>query len=179
MTAIAGIVQDGKVWIGGDSAGVGGMSIETRTDPKVFCNGEHVFGYTDSFRLGQILEFEFSPPAAIEGEHGMAYMVRQFVPAVKEAFRYGGYNSNHDGEDRGGTFLVGYRGQLYQVAADYQVGRVRQPYHACGCGSDLVLGSLHATDQFELSPRERIVMALSAAAEFSAGVRGPFTVLSI
>ena len=56
--------------------------------------------------------------------------------------------------------------------------RVRQTYHACGCGRDLVLGSLFTTDQFDLKPRERINMALSAAAEFSAGVRAPFQVVS-
>lgn len=179
MTAIAGIVEDGKVWIGGDSAGVGGLSMQTRTDPKVFINGECVFGYTSSFRMGQLLEHEFSPPTPYEGESGMAYMVKRFIPAVKACLRAGGFQTSDDGQDIGGTFLVGYRGQLYEIASDYQVARVRQTYHACGCGADLVLGSLHATNEFDLKPKERIIMALNAAVEFSAGVRGPFSILSI
>ena len=177
MTAIAGIVEDGKVWIGGDSAGVGGLSMSTRTDPKVFINEEFVFGYTSSFRMGQLLEHEFTPPTPFEKEHGMSYMVKRFVPAVKATLKAGGYQTNENGRDQGGTFLVGYRGELYEIECDYQVARVRQAYHACGCGQDLVLGSLHSTNEFELTPEMRITMALDAAVEFSAAVRGPFSIL--
>jgi len=179
MTAIAGIVENGKVWIGGDSAGVGGLSLSIRSDPKVFINGEFVFGYASSFRMGQILEHMFSPPVPYENENGMAYMVKRFIPGVKDALKAGGYQHYDNGPEMGGTFLVGYRGTLYEVESDYQVVRVRQSYAACGCGRDLILGSLHATEQYDLTPKDRIAMALDAAVAFSAGVRGPYTVLSI
>ncbi|NKI17398.1 hypothetical protein HCU74_08210 [Spongiibacter sp. KMU-166] len=179
MTAIAGIMNDGKVYIGGDSAGVGGLSMQTRSDPKVFKNGEFIFGYTSSFRMGQLLEHEFSPPKPFEGEEGMPYMVKRFIPAVRGLMKGGGYQETRNGQEYGGTFLVGWRGQLYEIEGDYQVARVRQSYHACGCGQDLVLGSLHATDSMKIAPKKRIEMALQAASEFSAGVRGPYTVLSI
>jgi len=107
----------------------------------------------------------------------MPYMVRRFIPAVRELMKNGGYQENRSGQEIGGTFLVGYRGNLYEVGDDYQVARVIQPYHACGCGRDFALGSLHATEQFELPAKERIIMALQAAEEFSAGVRGPYTVI--
>jgi len=179
MTAIAGIMHDGKVWIGGDSAGVGGLSMQTRSDPKIFINDEFIFGYTSSFRMGQLLEHVFQPPTPYEGEQGMGYMVKRFIPDVRKLMADGGCQDTRDGKERGGTFLVGYRGQLYEIEEDYQVARVRQAYHACGCGRDLVLGSLHATEQFEMTPKERITRALEAASEFSAGVRGPYSVLSI
>lgn len=179
MTAIVGIVEDGKVWLGGDSAGVGGLSLQTRSDPKVFKNGETGIGYTSSFRMGQILEHHLTMPTPYESEDGMPYMVKRFVPSVKHALKEHGFQTTRDGQDAGGTFLVGYRGELYEVEDDYQVARVRQTYHACGCGRDLALGSLFTTEQFDLRPRDRINMALSAAAEFSAGVRGPFHVISV
>lgn len=179
MTAIAAIVQDGKVWIGGDSAGVGGLSLSIRSDPKVFINGEFIFGYTSSFRMGQILEYRFTPPTPYEGESGMPFMVNRFVPEIKNCLKSEGYQRNESGQDYGGTFLVGYRGTLYQIAADYQVARVIVPFDACGCGQDLILGSLHATQESGLTPEERITKALEAAEMFSAGVRGPFTVMSI
>lgn len=153
--------------------------MQTRSDPKVFVNGEFVFGYTSSFRMGQLLEYEFSPPTPTEGVSGMAYMVKQFIPGVKSTLKEGGFQTSENGEDSGGTFLVGWRGGLYEIEDDYQVARVRQSFHSCGCGRDMVLGSLHATNEFEIGPEDRITMALNAAVEFSAGVRGPFTVLSV
>lgn len=178
MTAIAGIVEDGTVWLGGDSAGVGGLSLQTRSDPKVFKTGDFVIGYTTSFRMGQILEHHFTAPIPFEGENGMGYMVKRFIPEVKTVLKTHGFQTTTDGQDSGGTFLVGYRGELYEVEADYQVGRVRQAYHACGCGQDLLLGSMFTTDEYDLTPQERIKKALSAAAEFSAAVRGPFHIVS-
>lgn len=179
MTAIVGIVEEGKVWIGGDSAGVGGLSMQTRSDPKVFTNGEFLIGYTSSFRMGQILEHHLSSPVPYEGEAGMAYMVKRFIPAVKQALKEHGFQQSENGQDIGGTFLVGYRGELYEIESDYQVARVQQRYHAVGCGRDLALGSLFTTNQYDIDPEERIEIALNAAAEFSAGVRAPFTILSV
>ena len=178
MTAIAAIVENGVVYIGGDSAGVNGLSLQSRLDPKVFINGECIFGYTSSFRMGQILQYSFTSPIPLEAENGMDYMVKRFIPAVKIAMRECGFQTTKNGQDFGGTFIVGYRGELYSIEDDYQVARLKQAYHACGCGSDLILGSLYTTDEYEMSPSERIATALRAAEAFSAGVRGPFTVLS-
>jgi hypothetical protein len=178
MTAVVGIVEDDKVWLGGDSAGVGGYSMQTRSDPKVFKNGEFLMGYTTSFRMGQILQHHLAAPVPFEGESGMAYMVKRFIPAVKDMLKQHGFQSSTDGRDVGGTFLVGYRGELYEVEDDYQVARVRQRFHAVGCGRDLALGSLHTTHGYDLTPKQRIEAALGAAAEFSAGVRPPFTIIS-
>ena len=180
MTAIAAVVENGQVWIGGDSAGSDGFSIETRCDPKVFVNGPMIFGYTTSFRMGQLLEHMFAPPAMVQGEQGMAYMVKRFIPAVKECLKDGGFQRTSNAVDQGGNFLVGFQGCLYAIESDYQVGRVTQNYHACGCGRDIVLGSLHASASASIAPMSaklRIRMALEAAAEFSAGVRGPFKIL--
>lgn len=179
MTAIAAIASGGKVWIGGDAAGVGGLSISVRSDPKVFINGEFIIGYTTSFRMGQLLQYEFSPPTPYENESGMAYMVKRFVPAIQRCFHDGGWEIRDDGQRRGGTFIVGWRGRLYEIESDYQVAQVAQPYIACGCGFDLALGALFATERTAISPEDRIKLALEAAQQFSAGVRGPFTVVSL
>lgn len=178
MTAVIGVVEDRTVWLGGDSAGVGGLSMQTRSDPKVFKSGEFVLGYTTSFRMGQILEHHLVAPQPFEGEAGMPYMVKRFVPAVKTLLKEHGFQESQNGRDSGGTFLVGYRGELYEIEDDYQVARVMQSYHAVGCGRDLALGSLFTTSDFAWSPKVRIRKALEAAAEFSAGVRGPFTIIS-
>ncbi len=39
MTCIVGLVDNGKVYIGGDSAGCAGYDVRIREDQKVFRNG--------------------------------------------------------------------------------------------------------------------------------------------
>ena len=177
MTAIAGYTDGKTVFIGGDSAGTAGHYLQTRTDCKVFKSGEMIMGFTSSFRMGQILQYHLSPPKRLEGQKDYEYMVKQFIPAVKAALKEHGYERSKSGEETGGVFLVGYRGGLYCVEGDYQVGSLHKNYHACGCGKDLILGALHALEDYDIPIPEQINIALGAAAEFSSYVKAPFTIL--
>lgn len=172
MTCIVGIAQEGKVYIGGDSAGVAGYSLTVRADRKVFRNGEFVMGFTSSFRMGQLLMHKFSPPRRHGSDDVYKFMVTEFIDSVRKCLKDGGYAEKHDEAERGGTFLVGHAGRLFKVEGDYQVGEPVVEYDACGCGEDLALGALFATPN--RAPMDRLKTALEAAERFSAGVRGPF-----
>jgi hypothetical protein len=178
MTAIVGITKDDKVWMGGDSAGVAGLSITVRKDPKVFKNGELIFGFTSSFRMGQLLQYSFTPPEHPKNIGIDRYMNTIFINAIRKCFKNGGYATVSETNESGGTFLVGYRGRLFNIADDFQVGIPARNYDAVGCGYDLCLGSLYTTEKLDMEPRERIRVALSAAEMFNGGVRRPFNILS-
>ena len=62
MTCIVGLVHEGVVYIGGDSAGVAGLSLVVRADEKVLRNGDFLMGFTTSFRMGQLLRYKLDPP---------------------------------------------------------------------------------------------------------------------
>jgi len=163
--------------MGADSAGVGGYYIERRADSKVFVNGEFIIGFTTSFRMGQLLRYGFCPPKPTEGKDIFEYMVTDFVDAVRNRLKSGGFAATKDGEESGGTFLVGYRGRLFNVQNDYQVAEQFGDYAACGCGQDIALGSMFSTKG--KPTEERIRTALEAAEEYNAGVRGPFNILKL
>ena len=175
MTCIVGLVHEGVVYIGGDSAGVGGMSLTVRADEKVFQNGEFLMGFTTSFRMGQLLRYSLKPPRRHPDDDIHQYMVVDFVNAVRGCLKAGGYASKEDEVESGGTFLVGYAGHLFTVDSDYQVGIPEDGYAAVGSGQDIAQGSLFATQGQE--PRQRVLTALQAAERFNAGVRGPFHIL--
>lgn len=179
MTCIVGLVDNGVVFMGGDSAASGGLAIETRADPKVFVNGPMIFGFTSSFRMGQLLQYALQVPEQSRKKLDFAYLVTDFVDAVRELYRSKGFMGKAEEREAGGTFLLGYHGALYAVSDDFQVVRLALPYAAVGCGADLALGAMYATDGCGLDPRARIRKALAAAEEFSAGVRGPFHVLRL
>jgi ATP-dependent protease HslVU (ClpYQ) peptidase subunit len=184
MTCIVGLIDNGKVWMGGDSAGVSGHDVTVRKDTKVFKNGEFLIGYTSSFRMGQLLRFKFSPPRYYpEKYHGdeYEYMCTDFIDAVRDCLKAGGYSKISANEESGGTFLVGFKGRLFEIEGDFQVGESALSYNSVGCGQDYAKGSLHRSfiDLTSGHPKYVIENALEAAAYFSGGVRGPFVIESI
>ena len=175
MTCIVGIEHKGRVWLGGDSAGVAGLSITQRADAKVFTNGPFVMGFTSSFRMGQILRWKLEPPAPPEdNDYLECFMSTDFVTAVRTCLADNGWMAKKNEREEGGTFLVGVNGTLFCVESDFQVGLSHDGYMAVGCGDDLALGALHAT--VGRSPAYRLKAALLAAEHHSAGVSGPFTI---
>lgn len=178
MTCIVGLVENGVVYIGGDSAGTDGWLSQTiRADSKVFRNGDFLFGFSGSFRMGQLLRFSFKAPYHRPEVETYEYMCTSFVDEVRKTLRDGGFARNESGEERGGFFLVGYRGRLFKIEWDYQVGESVDGYASVGIGADLALGALFVTSGTE--PTQRITKALEASAYHNAGVRAPFVVLSV
>lgn len=176
MTCIIGMVCGDDVYMGADSAGVSGWDIVTRKDPKVFFNGEFLIGYTSSFRMGQILRYSFCPPKPREGVDSYKYMCTEFIDTLISTFKDKGFAQINNNEVTGGTFLVGYRGSLFEIDSDFQVGEVLKNYTSVGCGYAYALGSLYSSENSGRSSEDCITIALSAAQEFSAGVRAPFLI---
>jgi ATP-dependent protease HslVU (ClpYQ) peptidase subunit len=165
------------VSIGADSAAVGGWSLTVRRDRKVFRSGEFLFGFTASYRMGQLLHYSFDekPDSWMwSAEDLHRYMATTFIDAVRECLKKGGYAKKESEQESGGTFLVGFRQHLYTIQADYQVSEAEDNYDAVGCGADVALGVLYATKR--AGPRHRILQALRAAERHNAGVRAPFYV---
>ena len=178
MTCIVGLRSAGEVYIGADSAGVAGLSLAIRKDRKVFRSGEAVIGFSSSFRMGQLLQYSLTIPSQKQGQSVWSFMVNDVIGAVRSCLRDGGYMTVSDGVDTGGFFLIGYRGQLFEIESDFQVNEPASGLSAIGCGGDIALGSLHTTRTMDMLPAHRALAALSAAEVYSAGVAGPFFIAS-
>lgn len=173
MTCIVAIAHKGVVYMGGDSAGIAGLNLIHRADAKVFINGDFIIGSTTSFRMHQLLQYSFKPPKQTVKDD-MAYMVTDFVDAVRKCFAAGGFGRiKSDENNEGGTFLVGYRGNIYRIEGDFQVGQAYNAFDSVGCGALTALGSLYSSKG---APKKRIKLALEAASKFSAGVHAPFII---
>jgi len=176
MTCIIGLVENGKVYMGGDSAGVAGYSITTRKDSKVFKNKDFLMGFTTSFRMGQLLQYRLTLPEV--GDDIERYMCTDFIDAVRTTLNEYGYGSIESNKQNGGQFLVGYKDRLFKIDTDYHVGWSDTPFFAIGCADEIANGAMHVLHGIELlSPKKKITKALEAAAYFSAGVVAPFTIM--
>lgn len=176
MTCIVGWVDGNTSWIGGDSAGVAGYDLHVRADQKVFKNGPMLFGFTTSFRMGQVLRYALEIPDHDPRIDDDKFLVTTFVDAVRSCLKNAGFASKDKEQEQGGQFLVAYRGRIVMVEGDYQVAVVSDGYCAVGCGAQVAMGAMYASPH--LSGRARIENALQAAERFSAGVRGPFHIIS-
>ncbi len=178
MTCIVAMLDKGTVYMGADSAGVSPNSILLRKDTKVFkIQGRMLVGYTSSFRMGQLLRYKLKLPKHPKGMKNHEYLSTLFVDAVRRLFRDNGFAKVSDNTESGGTFLVGYRGEIFSIEDDFQVGQPIENYLACGSGEDYARGALHILkDNKHLSMDTKLEQALGVAAEFSTGVRAPFNI---
>ena len=182
MTCIVGFVNgDGKIWMGGDSLGCIRNCVTRRADEKVFIKDKMIYGFTSSFRMGQILRYSYSRPKHEEGMGDYEYLVSIYIPELIKCFKKEKWITIKDNEATGGTFLLGYNENLYQVDSDFQVAKSLEKYDACGSGYEYALGAMQALSRLKTGVGEplKVKMALTAAAHFCPWVGEPFTVLSL
>lgn len=172
MTVVVGLVEKGVVHMGADSIGIAGYDFTIRRDEKLFRNGEFLIGVCGSFRMRDLLCYSWNPPEMPERMAIDTYMRTGVIDSLRECFKAGGYASVEHNVEEGGNFLLGFRGRLFEVECDFQVGEAMDGMAAIGCGDAFAKGALHATPR--MKPKQRIMTAMKAAERFCAGVRGPF-----
>jgi ATP-dependent protease HslVU (ClpYQ) peptidase subunit len=170
--------------MGGDSAGVNGwLGLTILKNSKVFVRDEMIFGCCGEARILQILNHQLEIPYHKTNVSLEKYIYKEFSEAVRECFKDCGFSeikNNKEETPSGSEFLLGYRGHLFMVGSDFCVLESSKPYMATGCGGDYALGALCTVESnLELTAEERVRLALETAERLNAGVRAPFTVLSI
>ena len=184
MTCIVAIAQNGTVYMGSDHAASDEKSgwIMARKEPKCFKVGQYAVAFTDSFRMGQILQYSWNPPKYIptKTNSGLDKFLRtKFIDSIKAAFKDNGYGYiGGTDEDTGGIFIVGLEGRIFTIDEDFHVGENIVNYMAEGSGAMFALGALHATKN-QKNPKLRIKAALEAASEFSMSVSAPYTYIQV
>ena len=175
MTCIVGYI-DKVAYIGGDSAASGGDSVNIRKDPKVFRNGDFIFGCVGSYRMIQLLMYSFKPPVIEKEIH--EYMCTDFIDAVRECFRQGGYIAVENLQESGGSFMVGYKDRLFSIFNNFQVAENVDNFATLGVSMDTSAGAMFCLDKLDLSPEEKITKALEASEYINEGVRRPFIIIN-
>jgi ATP-dependent protease HslVU (ClpYQ) peptidase subunit len=171
-TCIVGIAHKGVVWMGCDSMASTDYHKARMRAPKIFRVGDMLVGVCGSLRARDVVETVALPSRAESETNDRDYLVRSYIPALRTAMKDAGVLSTDDGvDDFNGGMLVGYRGRVYQVFADFAL--MEHAEWATGSGGEYALGSLFSTSG---DPAKRIKTALQAACEFSPSCGPPFVV---
>ncbi len=166
--------------MGGDSARSDGTRFAARKNSKIFRNGEMLFGVTGSIRMHDILEHDFEIPEHHPNYGTRKFMVATFIPKIRETFKDKGVLEIEKNVESGGFFMVAYRGRLFEIESDFQVGEPARDFSCMGAGADWASGSIHSMtleSKCDGYPAKWFVqIALETAVEFCPFCRGPFTI---
>lgn len=171
MSCVIGLVDKNKVYFGSD-----GIATTEDGDArpvhsiKIFKRGSFLLGFTGSIRTGQIIQRgQYTLPKTI---WGWPDLIREQITKKGAIVRIEG-----EVEIQSSNFIIGHRGKLYELLADFQLNEVNQRgYTAIGSGATIALGSLFTTEEYDIRPRERIQKALEASTEFAKTCGPPFTI---
>lgn len=178
MTCIVGMVRNGEVFMGGDLMGSNGFTGKVYPDSKVFVNGDFIIGYTSSFRMGQILEWNWQQPLRQEGITDRQYIQLNVVESLRGTFAEFGYGVKNGLECIGGNFLIGYKGSLYEMQDDFSILKV-DDFSAVGSGgyhAEAILHYLYPDE--EVHPFTILQTAIATAANFTQSVSAECTLYS-
>jgi ATP-dependent protease HslVU (ClpYQ) peptidase subunit len=169
MTCIVGLEFQDKVLLGGDIQGTGYNNKVVHTQPKVFNKKGVVFGFTSSYRFGQILEHNLADPVVPDNNDDIyRWLITVVIPDIRTVLKMNGYET-------GGNCLIGVKGQLWEMQNDFSVLRSVNGYGACGSGYEYAMGSLH-TVMTTYKPRTQaeaeaaVAGAIKVAGSFSPSV---------
>jgi len=185
MSSIVGFIDDGKVYMGADSAAVdtGSFTIRDVIDQKIFYNGELLMGVAGDVRVSQIMKYCFTPPPHDCSLSDIQYVCSVLIRAIMECLVENNYkiDGNPEITALGGQLMIGYKSKLYVINSDFGITHDIN-FDAIGCGSEHAIASIYTSLALmkELEtyiPVETIItIALKTSAEYSMGVRGPFEI---
>jgi len=135
MTCIIAMTYKGKVHMIGDCEGSDGfIKAQYKKNPKCFKNGDFLVGHTTTFRLGQILQYEWNVPEKLQSQSENDYLYKTVIKSLKSTFD-NNFFGHKDGVDfEGGTFILGYKGRICVVESNLQLLEY-EDYASCGCGA--------------------------------------------
>lgn len=177
MTLVVGIVHQGEVWMGSDSACCDDNQRQIIATPKMCRKGEFLIGCAGTLRATHIVQYHLELPQQGQEQDVHEFICRDVAEAIRECF------VKHDciESDKGATkldanILIGYRGRLFAVHTSWQVVEDATPYHSIGSAYPNANGALYALERAapELPPLLRLELVLETASAQVMDVAPPF-----
>jgi hypothetical protein len=188
MTLVCGVIDGQEVIMGGDRAALSAEDLicSPVQQEKVFLKRPFVIGGSGSFRMIQVLQYEFVPPKC-ENKSLIKYMVTDFVSALRSLLPDMGFPESGEEAAPPGQILVGARGlftgdpgRLFVIQGDYAVIESLEPYDAIGSGARMFLPAVTALKSVlpDADPGETLAKAMQITARNTFSVQPPFDLVT-
>lgn len=187
-TCIVAIKDGNRIFMGADSqVSFGSGRQHPLAKPKVWQKDEALYGGTGDIRPIQVMEYNCVMPKPFETQKLYHFLVNNFVTVVRDTMRNAGcLHQHYPGLEWVGDsgvefidalFLIAYQKKIFLLSRNFSIIEYKEGYGATGSGEEFAYGVLKATEDLNIKPFERVIMALEAAAQFNYGVSGPFDVM--
>lgn len=181
MTCIVGIIEDNELWMGADTQASDSTGFKVhRKDEKVFEKEGFLIAFCGSYRLGQVVQYEFEIPELEEDAY--VYMVTKFVKNLRVCLEKSGIvRSNDNIISLEGNILCGFydldgNARLFTIEVDLQVSENIDFFASEGSGQKLALASLFTTKDMNMKPKDRLLKSLETANYYDCYVGGEYSI---
>lgn len=158
MTCIIAHTNGTSSFIAGDKLGSNGFTKSVQAEPKVFekefikhnedgltrTKEVMALGYTTSFRMGQLLNYNLNLPEQVAGETFAQYLVLKVIPIIRQMFKeeWGSRDASQD--VGGGQFIILHNHTIYEVQEDFSVLQPKTQITAVGSGTYHAIAAMAA-----------------------------------
>jgi ATP-dependent protease HslVU (ClpYQ) peptidase subunit len=113
------------------------ISIQT---PKIVHVGDYLLGITGDSRPGDILAFNWKPPA-YKNYDPVEWMGKRIIPSIYAAFKDNGYELDKDSNF---AYLIAFDGILFSIGSDLSFNASERGLFSAGSGGAFALGYLYS-----------------------------------
>ncbi len=149
MTCIIAVGKDKDVYMAADTLGSNGHNNSRDANSKIIkMDGGVLVGYSASYRLGQLLRYEFKIPSRRVGHLGdshMYYMITKFIPRLQVLFGVNEYDMAKDEA----SLVVAFDGEVFLISHDLSVFQPMDGVMAIGSGAETAMGAYYGIDYLE------------------------------
>lgn len=163
MTCIIAHTDGVSSFIAGDKLGSNGFTKTVQTEPKVFekefiklhddglsrTKEVMALGYTTSFRMGQLLNYNLNLPEQDASQTFSQYLVLKVIPIIRQMFKeeWGARDASQD--VGGGQFIILHNHTIYEVQEDFSVLQPKTRITAVGSGTYHAIAAMQAYIEVE------------------------------
>lgn len=172
MTCVVALRDGESIYIAAERGASDDDSIMTLTTPKIWTHGPYIFGYAGTMD-GERMRYNFKPTAPTSAKDIDKFMQTNFIKQLRAFYNEWWVDTSKDA-DLG--LIIGVKGNLYEHnAIDMSLSKFTGDYLSIGSGSPYAYGSLFGSAN--LSPKDRVILAVNAAINFSTSCTGPVDVI--
>lgn len=137
--------------------------------PKIVDVGRYLLGITGDTRPGDILTYNWKPPAPKYGENPTYFMGRKVIPSIIQTFRDNGYDYLEalKDKDSGFDYLLAFNGNLFHIACDLSFFQSEYGVYGLGTGGQFAMGYLYSQVNKKGIPVTRATLVATRAIEIA------------